>query len=178
MAYPEKGKRGKYLAYWLASRVIGVNSDRSQKGPISVNTYLICISIQALGPFVVSPLSSAGKIQRSDRTPAKIDLSKGLVPELKAMGGLLCRKEILHLTPIIFQCAFSEVFFCTYNATYFAVQSRALLSLVASTCVIMSTFALGFFLDSRKLSVNHHAIVAFVAIYIFEAGLYIYAMVM
>lgn len=48
LAYPEKNKRGKYLAYWLASRIIGqaiggsvalaVNVDGDEKGHISVAT--------------------------------------------------------------------------------------------------------------------------------------------
>jgi MFS family permease len=52
LAYPEKHKRGKYLAYWLASRIVGqmiggavslgVNENIDQRGHVSVNTYLIC----------------------------------------------------------------------------------------------------------------------------------------
>lgn len=187
LAYPEKDKRGKYLAYWLGFRIIGqmiggsvslgINAKDSEKGHINVNTYLIFISIQALGPFVAATLSSPSKVQRSDGTRVNIDLPKGLMPELKAMWGVVCRKEILLLTPMMFQSVFSEAFFSTYNATYFTVRSRALASLVASSCVIFANFGLGFFLDSRRLSVNARAVLAFAAIYTFEAGLYVYAMV-
>lgn len=187
LAYPEKHKRGKYLAYWLASRIVGqmvggavslgVNVTSDQRGHISVNTYLIFISVQALGPFIAAALSNPEKVQRSDRTPVKIILPQDLKVELRAMWKLICRKEILLLTPMMFQSVFSEAFFSTYNATYFTVRSRALASLVASTCVIVANFCLGFFLDWRRPSVNTRAIAAFVFIYTFEASLYVYAMV-
>jgi hypothetical protein len=187
LAYPEKHRRGRYLAFWLASRIIGqmvggavtlgVNVDGSTKGHISVQTYLIFISIQALGPFIASSLSRPEKVQRSDETSVHVELPTSLKVELKAMGKLLCRKEVLLLTPMIFQSVFSEAFFSTYNATYFTVRSRALGSLVASACVIVANFSLGFFLDWRKLSVNTRAVYAFVFIYLFESSLYVYAMI-
>ncbi|KAI1075954.1 MFS general substrate transporter [Whalleya microplaca] len=187
LAYPEKHKRGKYLAYWLACRIVGqmiggavslgVNASNNEHGHISVDTYLIFISIQSLGPFVAACLSPPEKVQRSDLTRVKIFLPKSIKEELKAMWRLLCRKEILLLTPMIFQSVFSEAFFSTYNATYFTVRSRALASLVASCCVIFANFGLGFFLDWKKPTVNTRAITAFVLIYAFEASLYIYAMI-
>lgn len=187
LAYPEKHRRGKYLAYWLASRIVGqmiggsvtlgVNAGNREKGHISVQTYLVFIAIQALGPFVAAVLSPPHKVQRSDLTKVKVNLPTGLKTELRAMWHLLCRPQILLLLPMIFQSVFSEAFFSTYNATYFTVRSRALASLVASTCVIVANFALGFFLDWRKLTLNTRAVVAFVLIYSFELSLYIYAMI-
>lgn len=187
LSYPEKHRRGRYLAYWLASRIIGqmiggaislgFNASQSQRGHISVNTYLIFISIQALGPFVASALSPPEKVQRADHTYVKVDLPQKLGTELRAMGSLICRKEVLLLTPMIFQSAFPEAFISTYNATYFTVRSRALASLVASTCVIVTNFLLGSFLDWRKLTINSRAIIAFCLIYSFMASLYVYAMI-
>ncbi|GAD98575.1 hypothetical protein AOR_1_578194 [Paecilomyces variotii No. 5] len=187
LAYPEKHKRGKYLAFWLASRIVGqmvggavtlgVNAGNRHKGHISVQTYLIFISIQALGPFVAALLSSPEKVQRSDQSKVIVNLPRNLKTELVAMWKLLCRKEIILLLPMIFQSVFSEAFFSTYNATYFTVRSRALASLVASSCVIVANFMLGFFLDWRKPTLNARAITAFVLIYSFELSLYIYAMV-
>ena len=187
LAYPEKHRRGKYLAFWLASRIVGqmvggsvtlgVNAGNREQGHISVETYLVFISIQALGPFVAALLSPPDKVQRSDRSPVAISLPKGLKSELRIMWKLLCRKEILLLLPMIFQSVFSEAFFSTYNATYFTVRARALASLVASSCVIVSNFGLGFFLDWRKPTLNARAVGAFVFIYAFELSLYIYAMI-
>lgn len=187
LAYPEKHRRGKYLAFWLASRIVGqmiggsvtlgVNAGNKEQGHISVQTYLVFIAIQAIGPFVAAFLSPPDKVQRSDQSRVVVNLPADLKTELRAMWHLICRKEILLLLPMIFQSVFSEAFFSTYNATYFTVRSRALASLVASTCVIVANFALGFFLDWRKLTLNCRAIVAFVLIYAFELSLYIYAMV-
>lgn len=187
LAYPEKHRRGKYLAFWLGSRIVGqmiggsvtlgVNAGNREKGHISVKIYFIFISIQALGPFVAALLSSPDKVQRSDRSPVSLDLPRSLKTELNIMCKLLCRKEILLLLPMIIQSAFSEAFFSTYNATYFTVRSRALASLVASTCVIIANFMLGFFPDWKRPTVNTRAIVAFVLIYAFELSFYIYAMV-
>ncbi|OJJ53360.1 hypothetical protein ASPSYDRAFT_62003 [Aspergillus sydowii CBS 593.65] len=187
LAYPEKHRRGKYLAYWLASRImgqmiggavtLGVNAGNKEEGHISVQTYLVFISIQAIGPFVAATLSSPEKVQRSDQSKVRVNLPSGLKAELHAMWKLLGRTEILLLLPMMFQSVFSEAFFSTYNATYFTVRSRALSSLVASTCVIIANFLLGFFLDWRRLSVNTRAMAAFVIIYAFELSLYVYAMV-
>lgn len=187
LAYPEKHRRGKYLAYWLASRIVGqmiggavtlgVNAGNKKEGHISVQTYLVFISIQALGPFIAAMLSSPDKVQRSDQSKVVVNLPSSLKTELKAMWKLFGRKEILLLLPMIFQSVFSEAFFSTYNATYFTVRSRALSSLVASTCVIIANFLLGFFLDWRKLMLNTRAVIAFVVIYAFELSLYIYAMI-
>ncbi|KAM5349018.1 hypothetical protein ACJ41O_008841 [Fusarium nematophilum] len=187
LAYPEKHRRGKYLAYWLASRIVGqmvggavtlgVNADRREQGHISVETYLVFISIQVLGPFVAALLSPPHRVQRSDRSPVVIDIPKGLKDELRSMWGLVCRREILLLLPMMFQSVFSEAFFSTFNATYFTVRARALASLVASTCVIVSNFTLGFWLDWRKPTLNTRAVGAFAVIYAFEMALYIYAMI-
>ncbi|KAJ6441358.1 fungal-specific transcription factor domain-containing protein [Purpureocillium lavendulum] len=187
LAYPEKHRRGKYLAYWLASRIVGqmvggavtlgLNAHRREVGAISVNTYLIFISVQTLGPFIAALLSHPHQVQRSDGNPVVIHLPKNMREEFGKMWGLLCRKEILLLMPMIFQSVYSEAFFSTYNATYFTVRSRALASLVASSCVIVCNFLLGFFLDWRKPTLNTRAIAAFVFIYVFETGLYIYTMV-
>ncbi|KAB8269274.1 hypothetical protein BDV30DRAFT_229970 [Aspergillus minisclerotigenes] len=159
------------------SVTLGVNAGNREKGHISVKTYFIFISIQALGPFVAALLSSPDKVQRSDRSPVSLDLPRSLKAELNIMWKLLCWKEILLLLPMIFQSVFSEAFFSTYNATYFTVRSRALASLVASTCVTIANFMLGFFLDWKRPTVNTRAIVAFVLIYAFELSLYIYAIV-
>jgi MFS family permease len=187
LSYPEKHRRGRYLAYWLASRIVGqmvggfvtvgVNAGNNKKGHISVQTYLVFISLQVLGPFVAALLSPPDKVQRSDRSPVVVNLPKGLRTELRAMWKLLGRREILLLLPMIFQSVFSEAFFSTYNATYFTVRARALASLVASTCVIIANFSLGFFLDWRKPTLNTRAIVAFALIYALELSLYIYAMI-
>ena len=187
LAYPEKDRRGIYLAYWLASRIVGqmiggavslgVNSNNSERGSISVDTYLIFISVQCIGPFIAMLLSPPHRVQRADHTAVKIHIPKNLSVELRTMWKLLCRKEILLLLPMIFQSVFSEAFFSTFNASYFTVRSRALASLVASTCVIFCNFGLGFWLDWRRPSINTRAITAFVVIYTFEAGLWIYAMV-
>jgi MFS family permease len=187
LAYPEKHRRGKYLAYWLASRIVGqmiggavtlgVNAHRKEQGHISVETYLVFIAIQAIGPFVASLLSPPARVQRSDYTPVVVNLPVSLLQELKEMGRLLRRTEVLLLVPMMFQSVFSEAFFSTYNATYFTVRARALASLVASTGVIFANFSLGFFLDWKKPSISTRAIVAFVLIYAFELSLYIYAMI-
>ncbi|KAJ3468374.1 hypothetical protein MRS44_002439 [Fusarium solani] len=94
------------------------------------------------------------------------------------MWEVLCRKKILLLLSTMFQSVFSEAFSLTYNAIYFTVRSRALSSLVASGCVIICNFTLGFWLDWRKPTLNTRAVSAFVVIYAFEAALYIYAMTM
>ncbi|KAJ5152022.1 major facilitator superfamily domain-containing protein [Penicillium capsulatum] len=187
LSYPEKHHRGKYLAFWLASRIVGqmiggsitlgVNAGNREKGHISVQTYLVFIAIQAVGPFIAALLSSPDKVQRSDQSKVVINLPSGPRTELCAMWHLVYRKEILLLLPMIFQSVFSEAFFSTYNATYFTVRTRALASLVASTCVIVANFTLGFFLDWRRLTLNTRAICAFVLIYAFELSLYIYAMI-
>lgn len=125
----------------------GVNAGNKEKGHVSVQTYLVFIAIQALGPFVAALLSPPHKVERSDHFKVVVNLPTGLKTELGAMWYLLCRKEILLLLPMILQSVLSEASLSPYNATYFTMRSRALASLVASTCVIVANFALGVFLD-------------------------------
>ncbi|KAL6356951.1 hypothetical protein LRP88_10564 [Fusarium phalaenopsidis] len=136
LAYPEKNRSGKHLAYWLASRIIGqmvssavtlgVNAIRREAGHISVETYLVFISMQVLGPFVASLLSPPHNVQRADHTPITIDIPQKLSCELRIMWEVLCRKEILLLLPMIFQSVFSEAFFSTYNTTYLPAIIRGI----------------------------------------------------
>ncbi|KAL2826777.1 hypothetical protein BDW59DRAFT_144669 [Aspergillus cavernicola] len=138
LAYPEKHRQGKYLAYWLASRIVGqmiggavtlgVNAGNKEQGHISVQTYLVFISIQALGPFVAAMLSPPDKVQRSDHSKVVINLPSNLKAELRAMWKLLGRTEILLLLPMIFQSVFSEAFFSTYNATFHRAVTRLVIT--------------------------------------------------
>ncbi|KPM45234.1 hypothetical protein AK830_g1345 [Neonectria ditissima] len=146
-------------------------------GDIDVEQSAEWINWKALGHFVAALLCLPHKVQRSDQSRVLIDIPKGLKDELRSMWKLLCRKEILLLLPMMFQSVFSEAFLSTHNATYLTVRARALASLVASVCVIVSNFTLGFVLDWRKSTPNTHAVGVFVVIYAFEMMLYIYAMI-
>jgi hypothetical protein len=57
-----------------AALALGINATRREAGHISVETYLVFISIQVLGPFVASLLSPPHKVQRADHTPVTIDI--------------------------------------------------------------------------------------------------------
>lgn len=159
LAYPEPHNQGKFLGFWLSFRVlgqiiggainIGVNIDRSTAGSVSYVVYYIFITLQALGAFCGLLLTSPGKVQRTDGVPVKLHIANDVWVEIKAMAKLLVSKNVLLITPLIWQATFSEAVMFTYNSLWFSVRARALGSFVSGIMAIISGNLLGAFLDSK-----------------------------
>lgn len=78
---------------------------------------------------------------------------------------------------MIWQTTFSESLTGTYAATYFTVRSRALGSFLSAVVASLGNYALGFFLDSKRLSVNKRCKSAFLFVYACQGGWWIFSLV-
>jgi len=88
---------------------------------------------------------------------------------------LFIKPRTLLLLPLIFQTTFSESLTGTYAASYFSVRSRALGSLLSAIVAQLANFLLGFFLDWSKLTINRRSRFAFIGLYTFAGGMWIFA---
>lgn len=156
---------------------LGLNAKNNDKGTLSTNTYLVFVVLQCIGPFVAILLSSPHKVQRRDRTPVKLNLSGSVRSELLAVLKLLTRPEVYLLLPMIWQTTFSESLTGTYAVDYFTVRSRALGSFLSAICASLANYALGFYLDWKKPSINTRGKSAFLLTYALQGGWWIFALV-
>ncbi|KAL9938394.1 hypothetical protein V8E36_003017 [Tilletia maclaganii] len=186
IGYPSRESVGRWVSYWLAWRVLGqliggiinlaLNATASGAGSISTNTYLVFIILQALGPAAAFFLNPPAKVQRRDGSPVYLDISNNTKDELRAMLKLFIKPRTLLLLPLIFQTTFSESLTGTYAASYFSVRSRALGSLLSAIVAQLANFLLGFFLDWSKLTINRRSRFAFIGLYTFAGGMWIFAL--
>ncbi|KAK0533272.1 hypothetical protein OC834_002305 [Tilletia horrida] len=185
LGYPSRESTGRWVSYWLAWRVLGqiiggiinlaLNANTSGAGSVSTNTYLVFIILQALGPAAAYLLDPPAKVQRRDGSPVYLDINNGTKDELRAMLNIFLKPETVLILPLIFQTTFSESLTGTYAATYFSVRSRALGSLLSAICAQIANFILGFLLDWARPTLNKRVKVAFVVLYAFGGGVYLYA---
>jgi hypothetical protein len=144
---------------------LGLNISNDKAGSLSINTYLVFVVLQCLGPFVAALLSLPHQVQRKDATPVLMNLNPSVTAELQAMYKVLKTKKVLLLLPLIWQGTFSESLIGTYAADNFTVRSRALGSLLSAIVAALSCYLLGFFLDAQRWSINFRGKTAFIAIY-------------
>ncbi|KAJ1035878.1 hypothetical protein NDA13_000536 [Ustilago tritici] len=185
LGYPERLKQARYISYWLMFRVLGqllggiinlaLNVNDDQKGSISTNTYLVFVVLQCLGPFCAMLLSPPHKVQRTDKTPVYLHIESSTRKEIKLMWKAICKPQVLLLLPVIWQSTWSEALIGTYAVNYFTVRSRALGSLLSAVLASLSNYALGFFLDWKKPTVNSRAKTSFIAIYTLQAAWWAWA---
>ncbi|KAF7557797.1 hypothetical protein G7Z17_g407 [Cylindrodendrum hubeiense] len=149
LSYPEPEKRGKYLAYWLCFRNSG----------------------GILGGIINLAFNANGK------STGKLDWRTYIVfvvLQLKALGRLTRRKEILLLTPYFLYINWCLPYIGSYVSLYFSVRARALASLVAALAQIIASLLLGTFLDWAKFSVNARATGSFIAMMALIGGCWIW----
>ncbi|KAL9938388.1 hypothetical protein V8E36_003011 [Tilletia maclaganii] len=185
IGYPSRESVGRWVSYWLAWRVLGqivggvinlaLNASTSGRGSVSTNTYLIFIVLQALAPAAALLLNPPAKVQRRDGSPVYLDINNNTKDELRAMLKIFLNRRTLLLLPLIFQTTFSESLTGTYAEKYFSVRARALGSFLAAICAQLANFILGFLLDWQKPTVNRRARVAFITLYAFAGGMWIFA---
>lgn len=147
---------------------LGLNVHNDKAGSLSINTYLVFVVLQCLGPLVAALLSLPHQVQRKDGTPILLNLNPSVKAELLAMYKILKTKKVLLLLPLIWQGTFSESLIGTYAADNFTVRSRALGSLLSAIVVALSCYILGFFLDAQRWSINFRGKAAFISIYVMQ----------
>ncbi|KAH6871420.1 major facilitator superfamily domain-containing protein [Thelonectria olida] len=184
LSYPEPKNRGKYLAYWLCYRNSGgilggiinlaFNVHGKRTGKLDWRTYIVFVVLQCLGPALSFLLSPPEKVRRRNGT--RVQLTKRLsdVEELKALGRLARRKELLLLTPYFIYVNWCLPYIGSYLSLYFSVRARALASLISALAQIVASLALGSFLDWAGVSIRGRAVGSFVFIMTLIGGCWIW----
>ncbi|BCS19552.1 uncharacterized protein APUU_12380A [Aspergillus puulaauensis] len=162
LAYPEADFKGKFISIWYSSiaagqsvggaLALGFNAENQNAGAITPITYIPLITIAACGPFIALLLSNPEKVIRRDGVKVQSKKQPNALEEAKKVFSALARKEIILLVPMFI---FSQWFLSykgTFTAVYHSVRGRALTSFTSAFAGIAGTFAMGFFLDSPRLS--------------------------
>ncbi|CED82496.1 duf895 domain membrane protein [Phaffia rhodozyma] len=188
IGYPEPGEKGRYLAQWafwknLAPAIggavnLGVNVSTNQTGAISRPTYIVFIVIMCLGFPISMFLPSPQRVMRKDGTNVPSLAGKGVVHEIWAVLRLLKEKKILFLLPAFISSYFYLAYQSNYLGLHFTVRTRALSSLVAPFAGIISSYAMGYFLDQRQIPVRTRGAIVLGILFVMEMGVWIWATVM
>ncbi|GAA6004593.1 uncharacterized protein JCM10292_005685 [Rhodotorula paludigena] len=188
LGYPEPEKRGFYLAVWLAWRnagqilggaiTLGLNAQGSGVGSISSVTYYVFIALQAVAPVVAILLSNPHQVTRKSRQPLQMTNHIGFFAEMREMGRLLARSEVLWLVPVSFMAQYTSPYINSWFSLYFTVRARALGAFVNACFGVLINFALGAFLDSNRLSKKIRARISFCFIMACLGGVWIWATVL
>ncbi|WVR07892.1 hypothetical protein IAU60_004935 [Kwoniella sp. DSM 27419] len=172
LSYPEEGRRGHYLAIWVAARNLGQlvggsialsrNAKTAAAGAIATSTYLIFVGIEAVGFPVSFFIASPEKVRRSDGVPIILAAKKPLRVEMQLLWQAICHKRMLLLAPIAFYSYFLGGVMSTYLSLYFSVRARALSSFIVPASIVVFTGLFGHFvLDSKRMSQRTRAHVGF-----------------
>ncbi|KAF4123122.1 DUF895 domain membrane protein [Geosmithia morbida] len=174
ISYPTASSRGRYLAYWLCYRNSGsilggiinlaFNSRGTAAGKLDWRTYIALVALQCLGPATVWLLSPPEKVRRRDGSRVHQLVRMSDLDELKALGRVVRRPEILLLTPLFIYVNWPLPYIGSYMSLYFSVRARALASLVSALAQIVATLLMGAFLDWKTLSVATRTRSAYVLI--------------
>ena len=114
-------------------------------------------------------LSPPARVQRKDGTKVIMERQPSFRKEMREMLHLVSRKEVLLITPLIFQGTFSEAFMNTFLScesspstwhssvdfifsVHFTVRARALGSFLSAITAIIANFGLGV-----RFSPSHHS---------------------
>ncbi|KAF5559222.1 hypothetical protein FMEXI_95 [Fusarium mexicanum] len=184
LSYPEPASRGRYLAYWLCYRNSGsilggiinlsFNAKGRTTGKLDWRTYIVFVVLQCIAPAVVCLLSPPEKVRRRNGTRVAEIERVSDIQEMKALGRLMLRKEILLLTPLFIYINWSLPYVGSYISLYFSVRARALASLVSALAQITGTLFMGIFLDGTRFSLRTRAVGAYIVIMSLIAGCWVW----
>lgn len=171
LAYPEPYNQGRFLGFWLSFRVggqilggaisLGINAGRSTSGSVSYAVYLIFIALQALGPFAGLLLNKPSKVQRKDGIKVQLQVTNGILYELKTTAKLFLSRKFLCVIPFICQAVYTEAVMFSYEGLWFSVRARALGSFLSGIVALTVGNLLGAFLDNKSISLKTRTRAAF-----------------
>lgn len=184
-AYPEPDRRGRILSLWAfmhnAAKIVGgsiifsLNSHRTTKGAVSLQTYLAIIGVMCIGPFLSLLLSKPEKVQRRDGvkiTFRKMSWSRTLYEFYKVVSS----RSVLLLCPWFFTQWLYNAYVGTLQTQFFSVRTRALCSLLVPWGDIFGAFIMGHFLDhAKRLSINQRARFTWAFLMALTLGLWVWA---
>ncbi|KAJ7481250.1 major facilitator superfamily domain-containing protein [Mycena galericulata] len=182
-SYPEPDRRGRMLGLWVFMRnaapviggaiIFGLNHSTNSSGGVSLQTYLVIIGIMCAGPFISLLLSHPEKVQRKDGV--KIAFRKtGWSQTFSEWWKIVCSPDILLLCPLFFTSWFYGSYIGTLQTQYFTVRARSLCALVIPFGDIAGGFMVGYFLDSKRLTIKQRARWSFVGLMVLNLTLWVW----
>ncbi|KAJ7137687.1 major facilitator superfamily domain-containing protein [Mycena epipterygia] len=185
-SYPEPDRRGRMLGLWVFMRnaapviggaiIFGLNHAIDSSGGVSLQTYLVIIGIMCAGPFISLLLSHPEKVQRKDGV--KIVFRKmGWVKTLTEWWKIVCSPDILLLCPLFFTSWFYGSYIGTLQTQYMNVRTRSLCAFVIPFGDITGGFMIGYFLDSKRLTIKQRARWSFIALMVLNLALWVWTAV-
>ncbi|KAF8916034.1 hypothetical protein CPB85DRAFT_1453625 [Mucidula mucida] len=151
IGYPAAGDKAKFLAQWafwknIAPAIGGavnlaVNVNRSTSGVISRATYIVFIVIMCLGLPISLLLPAPETVWRSDGTTISLKRGTSLFGEIF---------KIILLLPAFLFSYFYLPYQSNFLSLYFTVRARAFSSLLSPFAGIVSSYTMGYYLDSRR----------------------------
>ncbi|KAH8887175.1 MFS general substrate transporter [Thozetella sp. PMI_491] len=163
LGYGEVKDRGKFTGIWLGLRELGqligasiqlsLNAHDGNKGKVSYTTYLVLIGLQCAGLPLALLISPPGKIiHRNGHRTADPGKHQTVLGEFRKLWGLLKRKQVYLLIPILVGFQWNGTYLGIYLTNYFSVRSRTLGSLVSGVVATCANIFWGWFLDQRWFS--------------------------
>ncbi|KAF2193932.1 hypothetical protein K469DRAFT_734563 [Zopfia rhizophila CBS 207.26] len=153
LAYPESGKRGKYMNIWLWFRtggplvggaiVLALNNDAGtrKKDKVGYQTYLVFVTLQYLAVPLALAVSPPHKVQRSDGT------------------------------------AYFNQYNDNFQAYYFSVRAGALIGFVSQFGTLLSSQIISTLLDYKGFAVKKRITISFYYVMVWHIIAWIYAWV-
>lgn len=164
LSYPEHGKRGRYLALWLAFKNggqmmggainLGLNAATAVAGKVSWVTLLVFVCLQSLALPIAFLISPPHRTVRSDGTAIVVDARTSAAEQLRRIWHTVSTRRVGLMLPIFFSCWFYWGYASTFLTLYFTVRARALASFLSAITGTLACVIFGFFLDSPRLSVQ------------------------
>ncbi|KAJ7096465.1 hypothetical protein C8R43DRAFT_1141639 [Mycena crocata] len=156
--------------------IFGLNNHIDSAGAVSLQTYLVIIGIMCAGPFISLLLSHPEKVQRKDGV--KIVFRKtGWVQTLTEWWKIVCSPDILLLCPLFFTSWFYGSYIGTLQTQYMNVRTRALCAFVIPFGDIAGGFLIGYFLDTKHLTIKQRARWSFVGLMVLNLALWVWTAV-
>lgn len=136
------------------------------------------IALQCLGLPLALLVSPPEKLIRSDGTrPTFNNRNRTLKGELRALGAVLKRKEILLLLPIFIGQGWGGTYNGNFMAAYFTVRSRALIAFVVAVASMILDMVSGGVFDIRRWRRSVKARSAWVFFFAIYTALWIWSII-
>ncbi|CAH2355238.1 putative notoamide biosynthesis cluster protein O' [[Candida] railenensis] len=187
--YPEQNQRGLFIGTWQVLNKIGgliagaislaLNINDDESGGVSLNTYVVLLSIQCLGFPASFLLSPPEKVIRSDGTKLISNVRhKTLKEEARTFLKVLKRKEVLGLAPLFISVVWFNSWQSNYITNHFSVRARSLNSLLSALIGGATDIVAGQFLDTKYIRRSLKVKGSWVLAVALMTGFFIYSLVL
>ena len=179
-SYPSDAQRGKYLAYWSLCKNfgpmiggmvnLGLNVHTRNGSSTNPKVFIVFTALMAFGCILT--LLFPTKVFRHDGSQVMLQRSRGFFKEISNTLKVFLDLRVILLLPFFFFSYFYYAYQSNYLATYFNIRTRAFSSLLSPLGAIISSYLMGFYLDSQRWSERSKGLIMLVIVFIFQMGLW------